>query len=710
MGETAVSSVELVPDRVEAARYIEALAGSPDAVVTFQTFDDRADGKDKDPALNRVRHGTLATYWGELVNLNRRGAGVYVMVNEGDRKGRGAANVTALRAVFLDDDQGELEPAALLLTPSIVVRSKAGLHVYWRLVPGEPLESFTSTQEELADQYGTDASVKDLPRVLRLPGFLHLKDRADPFMVRVVSTSTAVYSIADVLPARRAEPLKKSHAATSSTPPRVRAVRPAGSFGLAVEAFNAANPWPDLPAHNRPGPCSICGDSKSFHEHPADSGRWACQSSDHPPGVGIRKAACHVGDALDLWAHARGLSRREVLVADGFLEAGRPINPASREATLRERTPAPETDSLASRWRSFTVDELAAPPPRQEWIWERAIPVRKVGSLAGGGGGGKTSTLVGLAVHRAIGATFLGRHVRQGGTVILTTEDDHDDYLRKLAAWRDYLPALDLQAVAGHVHLLDLAGFPYRLVERVRGGSYAVTLDVQALADLVKARAPGADLIVLETVSRLGGDESNEAQSMMIVAAEQLAAATGAAVLLVTHVSKAAAREKVSDAYAARGGSSLGDNGRYSLVLSPYDSETAADLIGLEVDPETAKRLVVLSLPKINGAPPQDPVVLERVSTSHGIVLRPYLNRTVPLTPGERRRRTGERLRQVVTEARSGGFVVTLNRLQNDLRPRVGLARSKIAGAVLDAITDGLLRHGAVVKGGGLSIEAGGAP
>ena len=182
MGETAVSSVELVPDRAEAARYIEALAGSPDAVVTFQTFDDLKTRKDR--RLARILHGTLAEHLAQLRHLNAQGAGIYIMVNAGDGQGRGEGNVTALRAVFVDDDKNLLDPASLALPPSFVVRSKAGRHPYWKLRPGEPLSAFTPTQEALATKLGTDRII-DLPRVLRVPGFNHLKDPANPFLVEL---------------------------------------------------------------------------------------------------------------------------------------------------------------------------------------------------------------------------------------------------------------------------------------------------------------------------------------------------------------------------------------------------------------------------------------------------------------------------------------------------------------------------------------------
>ena len=46
---------------------------------------------------------------------------------------------------------------------------------FWRVAGAVPLEDFTPTQERLADFYGGDRAVKDLPHVVRVPGFFHRK-------------------------------------------------------------------------------------------------------------------------------------------------------------------------------------------------------------------------------------------------------------------------------------------------------------------------------------------------------------------------------------------------------------------------------------------------------------------------------------------------------------------------------------------------------
>jgi hypothetical protein len=52
------------------------------------------------------------------------------------------------------------------------------------VVDGLELADFSTLQKALAEHYGTDSSVHDLPRVMRLPGFYHCK--ADLMMVQLL--------------------------------------------------------------------------------------------------------------------------------------------------------------------------------------------------------------------------------------------------------------------------------------------------------------------------------------------------------------------------------------------------------------------------------------------------------------------------------------------------------------------------------------------
>jgi P4 family phage/plasmid primase-like protien len=185
----------------QAAQFIGTLTGTGDGwttPVTFQTFDD-SPAKRSD--LIGIRHGTLVQHAKWLTAQNAKGAGVFVTINATDLKGRSAKNVVGLRALFVDDDHRAIaDPLALQPSPSMVVMSRNGSHAYWLLDPGEDIAHFEQAQAAIAHHLGTDAKVKDLPRVMRLPGFLHQKNPAEPFPVSLLAADASMkYTIATLM-------------------------------------------------------------------------------------------------------------------------------------------------------------------------------------------------------------------------------------------------------------------------------------------------------------------------------------------------------------------------------------------------------------------------------------------------------------------------------------------------------------------------------
>lgn len=190
-GFLSEAAAKFEPDLEQAARFIEALSGVDgwNSDVTWQTFDDVKERRrarrtlaEPDP-LAMILEGALIDHALTLSTLNRRGAGVFVTVNGTDGRGRKTANVTHVRAYFVDADG--VEPDVTALPPSMTVRSMAGPHHYWLARPGEALPRFKARQKALASALGTDQAVCDLARVMRVPGFAHQK-AGEPFRVELL--------------------------------------------------------------------------------------------------------------------------------------------------------------------------------------------------------------------------------------------------------------------------------------------------------------------------------------------------------------------------------------------------------------------------------------------------------------------------------------------------------------------------------------------
>ena len=156
----------------------------------------------KSGAMEEMRfYGTLEQHRATLErwNRNRKGFGVYVTVNRTDgTSGRKTASVTGVRGVWLDMDGTPL-PESWPLAPHIIIETSPGrFHVYF-LINHCDLEHFKPIQQALAKRFGGDKAVCDLPRIMRLPGFYHLK--GTPFLSRIIKADEGRYELAAFLKA-----------------------------------------------------------------------------------------------------------------------------------------------------------------------------------------------------------------------------------------------------------------------------------------------------------------------------------------------------------------------------------------------------------------------------------------------------------------------------------------------------------------------------
>jgi hypothetical protein len=173
----------LRPDTEAARAFLEAFDGNH----CFQTFEDRG----QDRRLARTICGRFDAIAAQLLELNQKGAGIFFTVNEiGNASSRKADNIIRIRALFADSDDPsqlpEVEDRILKfgISPSIVVESSPGKRHFYFLTDSVCIEKFTTAQKALATALGTDPAVCDLPRVMRLPGFIQRKGA--PFVTKVL--------------------------------------------------------------------------------------------------------------------------------------------------------------------------------------------------------------------------------------------------------------------------------------------------------------------------------------------------------------------------------------------------------------------------------------------------------------------------------------------------------------------------------------------
>jgi predicted P-loop ATPase len=160
--------------------FIECLTGDPDATVLAQILPDH-DGAPKPSRL----FGKWSNLLPMAEQANALGSGVFITVNAMKSRRRRAVETTRVRALFVDGDDVEM-PTTWALPPTVLhSRSNTRWAAFWVLADDMPLNLFRGAQALLSRTYGGDDSVGDLPRVMRLPGFKHWKNKDAPALYEI---------------------------------------------------------------------------------------------------------------------------------------------------------------------------------------------------------------------------------------------------------------------------------------------------------------------------------------------------------------------------------------------------------------------------------------------------------------------------------------------------------------------------------------------
>ena len=194
ISEKAAKPYTDLADLDQAQQFLEIL--DPDAEdFVFQCFDD---SPLKRKELGKIFYGSLDAMAPYLSKMQVRGAGVFVTINKLKGRKRTIAETETVRSAFSDLDGAPLQPVlACSLEPHMIVESSPGkYHAYW-VTEGLALDQFTPVQKAIAARFNSDPVVNDLPRVMRLPGFIHQK--GEPFLSRITHLSDRMPYTADAV-------------------------------------------------------------------------------------------------------------------------------------------------------------------------------------------------------------------------------------------------------------------------------------------------------------------------------------------------------------------------------------------------------------------------------------------------------------------------------------------------------------------------------
>lgn len=162
----------------------------------FRQFHDSAPREANLPGHNLS--GSWQSVRDEASAFSAAGYGTFFLPNQG---GPTDADITRYNAAWIDLDHGAPLPTAWHVQPSIVTVRDGNHHVYWLLERDTitDADTFRDVQRRLAQHYGSDKSVINPARVMRLPMTRHLKDPTRPSMYTVSQWNPERrYALADI--------------------------------------------------------------------------------------------------------------------------------------------------------------------------------------------------------------------------------------------------------------------------------------------------------------------------------------------------------------------------------------------------------------------------------------------------------------------------------------------------------------------------------
>lgn len=305
-------------------------------------------------------------------------------------------------------------------------------------------------------------------------------------------------------------------------------------------------------------------------------------------------------------------------VNDYLVKHGREATAALVARKVREQM----AQTMAPWHEPLDVSRLIlTEPPERAWLFHERLELGRGALATGIGGSSKTRWLYHLALGAVTGRLPWGWEVcRTGRAVLVLTEDTAADVHATLyhTAKGLGLSPDEANQAASRMTIYALAGVDVRLLDFTEEGLTksdrfdTLTETVETMGDVV--------FIGLDPALGLtAGDELDQAhQRALGKMADDLAVRTGAAVMLVTHATKASSTSEELTSHQSRGGGAITDAVRAEYALRTMTQKEARKA-GID-DLEERKRHVQLVATKGNHLPPSAfvPVWLRR--GRHGVL------------------------------------------------------------------------------------------
>ena len=261
----------------------------------------------------------------------------------------------------------------------------------------------------------------------------------------------------------------------------------------------------------------------------------------------------------------------------------------------------------------LTTWQLPPPISDDKWRTARLTPrcivesylYADVGLIVAPGSTGKTTFNLYEMVHVALGRPLLGLKIYTPGSCVLVTGEDRREYL--VGRLREISDALNLTDIErAKVKRLVRIDDRTKDVRRLACIANDVVQATGFADEIVKAsRDIGPVLVQFDPLISFGVGESrvNDAMQALVEAGRILVAGLDCCVRFTHHTSQNAARDKITDQYAARSGTALPDGCRMVSVLVSADDAELFKATGEHL--KGKQSAFALHRPKLSYAPPE---------------------------------------------------------------------------------------------------------
>ena len=307
----------------------------------------------------------------QLAELNQQGRGIYFVVNPGGEKD---SDITRARSIFWENDnKTKVEQLRQVRTSSLpvgaIVETHKSIHCYSPLAnPLQDLSQWAQLQERLIQKMDSDPAIRNPSRLMRLPGFDHVRVQDDelvfsPVTLRHVEPETraAVEAIDAQLPQWDAarwqpEPATKQQRKVEGT--------------AAIPTLATDNPW-DI----RNFAQYLNGDQHS-------SNGWLQVQCPEHGGEGHSGNSLHINESTGQYKCHGGCDSQTVYAAAWRLAESRGWEPPKKERVATVRAESAHSNDVSpsippkrlSRWERYSKGIDAPPGPQRDLlIAKRAI-------------------------------------------------------------------------------------------------------------------------------------------------------------------------------------------------------------------------------------------------------------------------------------------------------------------------------------------------